>query len=266
MKLIKNLATFRPLNFFNAKDGKQIQNNLLFRSSHLNKVSDKTMQMLRDKFHISTVIDFRSPIEKDSAPDKQIEGITNVSIPLLDNEDTPIVTKKNRLALLNEIMAQEGGTLQEVINYYKKIVFSKQSIEGFKQAFDILLNNTERKPILFHCTQGKDRTGLFAAMILYALGCSKKTIYRAYMDFNSFNRVKTRLIGVAMLSRYFSFKKAKALNNILVVKQIYLDTAIKETQKKYGSIENYFNNELGLTEEKREKLKQIYYRKKNTLF
>lgn len=266
MSRIKNLSRFKPLNFFNAKDGKQIKNNLLFRSGDLSKLKEKQMKILRDRYHIGTVIDFRSKPEIEEKPDARIEGIDYINIPLLPNDFVKVVTKENRMDIFKDILKQDGGSEQEMIEYYQKVVSSKESIEGYRKAFEVLLNNEERKPILFHCTQGKDRTGLFACMVLYALGCSKRTVFRSYLSFNDYNRVKSKFLACVVAVRCMSIKKAREFENIMSVKPLYFAAAVNQVIKDFGSINQYYLEVLNLTPDKIKKLKELYYRKKTNIF
>ena len=53
----------------------------------------------------------------------------------------------------------------------------------FKEMIDL----PEGKALLFHCTQGKDRTGCAAMLILSALGVDEDTILKDYMLTNTYN-------------------------------------------------------------------------------
>ena len=49
----------------------------------------------------------------------------------------------------------------------------------FAEFFDLLLASPE--PTVFHCTAGKDRTGVAAALLLHALGATREEILRDYL-------------------------------------------------------------------------------------
>ena len=52
---------------------------------------------------------------------------------------------------------------------------------AYKQLFQLI---KEKDGILFHCGSGKDRTGLFAALLLKLFDCDEKTIYADYLYSN----------------------------------------------------------------------------------
>ncbi|MBQ6256673.1 MAG: tyrosine-protein phosphatase, partial [Clostridia bacterium] len=47
---------------------------------------------------------------------------------------------------------------------------------GYSQFFQALLALPEDRALLFHCSQGKDRTGCGAMLILFALGVDEETV------------------------------------------------------------------------------------------
>ncbi len=57
----------------------------------------------------------------------------------------------------------------------------------FGEFFRELLALPEDRSILFHCSQGKDRTGLGAALILAVLGVDEETIIWDYMLTNEYS-------------------------------------------------------------------------------
>jgi protein-tyrosine phosphatase len=44
-----------------------------------------------------------------------------------------------------------------------------------------VIQNQDNVPILFHCSAGKDRTGIASALLLSALGVDRKDIFDDYM-------------------------------------------------------------------------------------
>ena len=59
-----------------------------------------------------------------------------------------------------------------------KAIFSEQEYKSF---FEMLME-TDRTPLMFHCTAGKDRAGFAAALFLAALGVERETIIEDYMS------------------------------------------------------------------------------------
>jgi protein-tyrosine phosphatase len=110
----------------------------------------------------------------------------------------------------------------------------------------ILLRNDELS-VLYHCTEGKDRTGLVTALLLLTLGASKEDILKDYLYTNKVNRKKA--IGYFLLVRIFKLKikAARLVYGVFIARREY----INELFEVYDAIgrKNFLKNYLKLTEE-----------------
>ena len=93
--------------------------------------------------------------------------------------------------------------------------------------------------VLFHCTAGKDRTGLMAALLLGLAGVGREEILADYQVSETYLadvicQIKTK---VPDLSAFAGASKAE-----------YLNDCLKLVETKYGSIHGYIQA-IGLTEE-----------------
>ena len=235
-----------------------IKKGLLFRSSDFSDLVLEEANAIRDEINLGSVIDLRAPQELTLEPDMTPEGVDYVHIPLMSDEDNPAVTRATRMSVLKRRMKEPGEMIGHMTDIYPLIVSSEQSKEGFRQIFKILLNKEDDKSILYHCTQGKDRTGMTSVLILSALGFSKDFIIFDYMRYNHFHRMKRFWIFVGMTVVFFNIKLAKNLHDALVTKRRYIDAAYKEIETKWGNALNYLKEEIGLSEQDIEKLKSLY--------
>ena len=123
--------------------------------------------------------------------------------------------------------------------------------EDYRRVFDALLE-TEHGGFLVHCTAGKDRTGLAAALIKRVLGVSLQDVERDYlltnevMDFENFvlPRLKARYPEL-------SASQVEALSG---VHSSYLEAAFAAIDEQFGSFEAFLSDGLGLTESARREL------------
>ena len=153
-------------------------------------------------------------------------------------------------------MKEEGGMKGHITRLYRLLATNPQSIEGFKKIFDIFLNSDG--PFIYHCTQGKDRTGLLSAFILIALGVDKETIINDYLLFNRFHRWKRFWIFVGMSIIFFPFKAARNLNYALVARRTFIGAAFEEMENLCGDLLSYLKNVIGLTDENIMTLRKKY--------
>ena len=83
------------------------------------------------------------------------------------------------IALLKWIGEGNTSMHQRTIAFYRKMPFNRH----YRPLFVDILNKLAALDgrVLIHCTAGKDRTGILAALILHALGVSRDAIIADYM-------------------------------------------------------------------------------------
>jgi protein tyrosine/serine phosphatase len=121
---------------------------------------------------------------------------------------------------------------------------------GIKYVLD-LCAESDRHPVAFHCTAGKDRTGIIAAIILSVCGVSSEDIVEDYsLSANVYAEMGDHSAMVGALSQ----RNLDAKTFLGAPPEVMADTliAIKET---YGSVDGYCDW-IGFGPERREKLKK----------
>lgn len=230
-------------------NGVKIKKGVFFRSGYLGKLSAIESKEFVDTFNIGYVIDLRTNEEKENAPDMQLEGIKYYHVPILNEFDNPLITKENRTKILVDIAKNKGGSITYLSRVYRKMVSDEYSLSQIKAAFDILLNKEDDKAVIFHCTQGKDRTGVIAALILYALGVDKTSIMNDYVRFNNAYRTKNFIISVLVAFRFFSFKISKDLYFLQMAHKKLIQATFNEIKSKYKDRYDFFENALSINKD-----------------
>jgi protein-tyrosine phosphatase len=119
--LLPGVGNARQLGGYRIKD-KRIRDGVLIRSAALNQATPEAVEILRNKYRIQSVIDFRMSSERQFRPDPAIPGSDNIHLPVLEMEDAMIgvnprmveqytASKTDRMALFN--VAYESGMLSE---------------------------------------------------------------------------------------------------------------------------------------------------------
>ena len=108
--------------------------------------------------------------------------------------------------------------------------------------------------ILYHCTEGKDRTGMVTALLLLLLGVSREDIVEDYLYTNKRNR--KRAVGYYLLVRIFKRNKAaaKRVYGVFIADERYLNEVFK-TFDRYG-YDDFFTQVLRLTGDDIERFKK----------
>lgn len=238
---LEGTVNFRDMGGYINKEGKKIKWKKLFRSDALNKLSGNDTRRLQS-YSIKYVFDFRGPAEFKSAPDILPVGATWVSLPA-GSENIGS----------NDYIKSMQNPDSFMLTFYGNL---KPFKERYRPFFDTLLVADTSAAIIFHCTAGKDRTGIAAALLLSALNVDEQLIFDDYLATNYYREQENKRIITVMTSRY-NLDKLKA-EKLLRADRLYLKATFDAIKLSYGSVANYLDKELGLTKEKLVLLKSRY--------
>ena len=220
----------RDLGGYKNIEGNHVKRNTFIRSDDLGNLTITDLEYLAH-LPLRTVIDFRGEEEKRSTPDRLPETVSKyIQLPIEAGDISDIArSDKNDMATV----------MEQVYGY---IIRNQQST--YSEFFKIISVN-KNTPLLFHCSAGKDRTGIAAALLLSALGVDRKTVIEDYM-----------LSAKHIPQKYeFITKAHPELKPLVTVKEEYIETAFHVMDKEYGGVENYLVNNLGADIKK---LRELY--------
>jgi protein-tyrosine phosphatase len=136
---------------------------------------------------------------------------------------------------------------------YREIVSLPSALAAYRRMFTELLDDKHR-PALFHCTTGKDRTGWAAAATLTLLGVSKDDVIADFL-------ITNRDLLPALKPYFDRFASAGGdpalLSPVLGVEPSYLRAAFDEMHSRFGTIEAYFSQGLGIDADGQQSLHTI---------
>lgn len=260
---VEGVENARQLGGYVACDGRKVKDGLLLRTGGISNISDETAQKLSASFNVKYVVDLRMDFERNRTPDKEIAGAQNIGISVYNTD----MTDPDVVELMKKIQAAAGDDVQQGIlcsqagtykTQYSKILQSEQGQKGFTQFFEILLENKGEGAILWHCTYGKDRTGVAGALILYALGVDEDTIMQDFLLTNEANADKIKSIEAELIARGCEQSVVKDALSMGGVDGDYFKAAFDEVKQEYGSVIAYIKGKLGVTDENIEQLKNYY--------
>lgn len=115
-------------------------------------------------------------------------------------------------------------------------------------ALFVRLQDPAQRPLLVHCTAGKDRTGFVIAMLLYALGVDEAAIRDDYLRTNQqLDRLALNVKVSELLKVMIGVTADDVVLDALNAARLdYLEAAIDEVTRAYGSIEDYLRDAAGL--------------------
>jgi protein-tyrosine phosphatase len=112
----------------------------------------------------------------------------------------------------------------------------------------------DRTPVLFHCSAGKDRTGIAAALILSLLGVSRATIVADYALTNECIDLEEHLqrrhgssLGVGDSLALFPQLDRATRRPLIDASPDYLLAALGQIEADRGSVDNYLREDLGVS-------------------
>nr|MCU0448969.1 tyrosine-protein phosphatase [Bernardetiaceae bacterium] len=126
----------------------------------------------------------------------------------------------------------------------------------YRPMFDQLLALPSGKSLLFHCTAGKDRTGIGAALVLSALGVPVPYILADYQATDVFWQAEREKRMAQMASQ--AGMEMSHLRPMMAANPGYLAQTLATIHQEHGSVANYLKTEMGLTEAKLAKLRAMY--------
>jgi protein-tyrosine phosphatase len=201
-------------------------------------------------------------------PDPALSGVKNYQISVMEMIDMPGMTDELLQLYLDSRAAgttpieQIGMALDLNIiteQYYADLLASQRGKAGYRRFFEILLSLHEGKGILWHCTDGKDRTGIAAMLILTALGADRQTILEDYLLTNEYNARQLAMVQAAFAKRELTEHQRRMLAFTTGgVEEVFLHNAIACLEERYGSVEAYMEQELGVGAAEREKLRRMF--------
>ncbi len=242
----------RQLGGYITLDGKTVKSNVLFRSGKLSKLEEDGLEAFY-KMNITDIIDLRIPEEVSHRPDPKLDKAKTHVINLADTASTfymysvlGVKTNSGNYKEILDTIAKTPMNLGEM--YVEGIIDSDYGRKALKEIFSVFVHHKDGA-ILWHCTGGKDRTGIVAALLLSALNVDRETVLNDYELTNEF--VKGQRIGMKIVSLLYSDdeKEEERVATIAGVKRDFMQNALNHIDKKYGGPINFLKNQVGLSEE-----------------
>lgn len=237
---MQGIFNFRDLGGYFTRNNKQIQWGKIYRSGSLAMATRRDMENLY-KLDIETVIDLRTEKESFSFPNK-FKAPRVYNLPL----------RGNRYDIFFDEILSRKMNLPEILVYNQE-VFSfllENNSDHLVKLFDMLLDE-KNYPIVIYCSLGKDRTAIATALLLAALDVDEDLILEDYLN-NSIN--------YKSLVRNADIYPVEVQKTITALYSAHKETLIYSFDRlktNYGSLDNYFEKELNLTQRKREKLRSL---------
>lgn len=235
-------------------NGRKVKNNLLIRCGDLFRASDSDVEKLEREYGVSLVFDFRTDYERDTAPDRSVEGAVNHHINIINTngelwsllKPQPGDTMSLHDRLLGYVLSGKASMMAN--GFYVSFVADSVSQSNYSKFFRLIIDDVKKGAVLWHCSQGKDRTGLAAAFLLSALGVDRNSIiddfeYSNHAYTNELATVRKRVIDAGG-----STLELEVVQGLSGVNVNWFIKALDYIDVNYGGMESYLHNQLKLSD------------------
>ncbi len=162
----------RDLGGYPAAGGRHVRMGALFRSDRLSALSADDLEELTSR-GIRTVVDLRAEPEIERDRSRLWPGVTtHLSLPVGDTVDSDI-------SMVDQIIEGRLRSVSEDDMAGRYLQMLGEYGERFAQ-FAAIAADVDHLPMLFHCTAGKDRSGIASALLLEALGVDREAVLDDY--------------------------------------------------------------------------------------
>lgn len=166
----ESIINCRDMGGYQTYNGNTIAWRRLFRSGELRHMTSNDSHRLKDEMGLVSVLDLRSSFE-------------------IKQEDIGLV-RQTGFKYFNVSLITDGGDRKanrrrysdftSMGEFYLNLIYQDEVGPLIVQAIDFI-SRTENHPLLFHCSMGKDRTGIIAALLLSVLGVATNDIISDYI-------------------------------------------------------------------------------------
>jgi protein-tyrosine phosphatase len=242
---LQGATNFRDLGGYIGHGGRPLRWRRLFRSDHLADLTPADQTRLRP-LQLARAFDFRG-IEERAAKPYELPGVAQHSLAI----EPTVVQRMHDIAAAGTALT--APVVTELMKELYRALVNDRS-DRFAELFEHLIESDA--PSVFHCTAGKDRTGIAAALVLLALGVSRDVVRADYLLTNELVRDPPGIENTTP-------PEARAV--LWRVQQGFLDTALGIVDDDHGGIERYLAQRLRLGAAAQRALQEGYLQRSDAI-
>uniref|UniRef100_I2Q596 Protein tyrosine/serine phosphatase n=1 Tax=Desulfovibrio sp. U5L TaxID=596152 RepID=I2Q596_9BACT len=227
-------ASYGGTGFANPTDHFGVMRTRVFYRSNALSLDDADWTTL-SSLRIGRDIDLRTPAEISAAPDRVPAGALYTNVNIFGSSNPPSLAPSDLSLDAVRTLAQNG---------YRTFVTDPVEREGFRTVLLTLAHDPG--PDLFHCSDGKDRTGWTAALLESIASVSPATRMNDYLASNTYLAGLIDSESAALVAAVPGLK-GENLNPVFGVDASYLQAALDQATASYGSMYGYLTQGLGLS-------------------
>lgn len=255
---IRRRMNFRELGGYPTQDGRTVKHGMFYRCGALGELTEDEFEVV-ESLGLKAVYDFRSNAEAERLPDPVPNGAQYYHLSAakkLDQDDRKKSDDMSPEAMEKSMMEMMKNPDSD--RMFREFMYGDLA---FSEAYQVMFDNLRKAeaPIVFHCSAGKDRTGIAAILILLALGVDYET---AMSDYEKTNEYRTEQIEALLKKTEHLINgdpvTRKRLLSFEGVNRVNAEYSFEMVLKRYGTYENFFEQHFGLNKEELQKFREMY--------
>lgn len=257
---LEGVLNARELGGYTMADGRKIQPGRLIRCGYLQTATQEDIRKLSEVYHVKHNCDFRGASEVQHAPDCDIPGADYINLPSIDPttddwKGTPLAEVAVKFSHEKMVeVAQSEQAKRQTFNMYPSLVTNEYTQLQYATFLNYVAR-TERGAVLWHCSQGKDRTGWGSAFVLAALGAPRELIIADFDLSNIFYQELMNELFELLDQRGGTEDDKDVIRGFIGCSTKNFIHSLNIIDQEYGSMHDYLVNQLCLSEEEMERMR-----------
>jgi protein-tyrosine phosphatase len=226
---LQGACNFRDLGGYAGHGGRALRWRRLYRSDHLGQLTASDLEHLRQR-GVTQALDFRG-VHESAAAAYQVAGVTRHALSI----EPTVAQRMQDIAAMGRPLdeATAAGLMEEL---YRNVVRNHSAQMAVFFGHVLAADDA----LVFHCTAGKDRTGIAAALLLSALGVPRGVVLQDFLLTNRVFRPPVAAVDSPV--------PAAARQALWSVRPSYLQAAFHIIDTEDGGMQAYLREVLGLTQ------------------
>lgn len=251
MLRIESIVNFRDVGGHATLDGRRMRASVVYRGGHLAGLTRQDAKAL-EALPIRTVVDFRTHVDiSEDGGSGNLKSARRVNFPMGDpasgGEIRALFAGRDAPALERHL--GDGQAEAIMIGAAEGLVLNER--EGYAGMLRTLVG-PEATPALVHCSAGKDRTGWAASLLLLVAGVPEETVVAHYAE-SDHHRAEE---NASILGRLYDGVDPEWIRPFLECRPVYARASLRVLRERFGDVENYAVEGLGLSREEFEQLRE----------
>ncbi len=242
------IHNFRRFDGYTGEDGRKVRPGL-YRSGQFSRATEADRAAL-DKLGVTVVADLRRPSERKAEP-SHWPGLQGVRVIESDHAGP---AEAPHIVFLREADLTFDTIREFMTSTYRRLPFDEGNQHVFREGVKALAERDEDEAFIVHCAAGKDRTGIFCALVLTEAGVDHDTVVDDYLMTNravDFDKVAAAMRG-RLEEKYGRVFRPEELKAFMGVDADYLDAAWAEM----GDPRKYLRDTLGIDEKTLQRMRE----------